>query len=112
MVLWSRLVVINEDSTKVSMMDAKVVKSTFAAHFKLLSGQAPETEEERIKMSNFPYASFIGKLTYAMVCSRPDLAHSVSVVSRFIGKPGKARPQESSKLSVISKAPSVYEKGS
>ena len=26
---------------------------------------------------------------YAMVCTRPDLAHAVSVVSRFMGKPGK-----------------------
>ena len=26
---------------------------------------------------------------YAMVCTRPDLAHAVSVVSRFMGEPGK-----------------------
>ena len=26
---------------------------------------------------------------YAMVCTRPDLAQSVSVVSRFMGEPGK-----------------------
>jgi len=26
---------------------------------------------------------------YAMVCTRPDLAHAVSVVSRFMGEPSK-----------------------
>ncbi|CAO2820788.1 unnamed protein product [Amaranthus hypochondriacus] len=26
---------------------------------------------------------------YAMVCTRPDLAHAVSVVSRFMSQPGK-----------------------
>jgi len=26
---------------------------------------------------------------YAMVCTRPDLSHAVSVVSRFMSKPGK-----------------------
>lgn len=26
---------------------------------------------------------------YVMVCTRPDRAHAVSVVSRFIGDPGK-----------------------
>jgi len=26
---------------------------------------------------------------YAMVCTRPNLAHAVSVASRFMGEPGK-----------------------
>ncbi|GJS21580.1 retrovirus-related pol polyprotein from transposon TNT 1-94, partial [Tanacetum coccineum] len=32
----------------------------------------------------------VGSLMYAMVCTRPDLAHAVSVVSRFMANPGKA----------------------
>ena len=40
-------------------------------------------------MSRVPYASAVGSLMYAMVCTRPDLAHAVSVVSRFTGQPGK-----------------------
>ncbi|XP_047334054.1 secreted RxLR effector protein 161-like [Impatiens glandulifera] len=40
-------------------------------------------------MSHVPYASAVGSLMYAMVCTRPDLAHAVSVVSRFMGDPGK-----------------------
>ena len=40
-------------------------------------------------MSRVPYASAVGSLMYAMVCTRPDLAHAVRVVSRFMGQPGK-----------------------
>ena len=40
-------------------------------------------------MSSIPYSSAVGSLMYAMVCTRPDLSHAVSVVSRFMSKPGK-----------------------
>ena len=40
-------------------------------------------------MSKVPYASAIGSLMYAMVCTRPDIAHTVRVVSRFMSRPGK-----------------------
>ena len=36
-----------------------------------------------------PYASAIGSLMYVMVCKRPDIAHAVGVMSRFIRRPGK-----------------------
>ncbi|RVX07226.1 Retrovirus-related Pol polyprotein from transposon TNT 1-94 [Vitis vinifera] len=40
-------------------------------------------------MSKVPYASAIGSLMYAMVCTRPDIAHAVGVVSRFMSRFGK-----------------------
>ena len=40
-------------------------------------------------MSNVPYSSVVGSLMYAMVCTRPDLSHAVSVVSRYMHNPGK-----------------------
>ena len=40
-------------------------------------------------MSKVPYASAIDSLMYAMVCTRPDIAHVVEVVSKFMSKPGK-----------------------
>ena len=40
-------------------------------------------------MSKVPYASAIGSLMYAMVCTRSDIAHAVRVVSRFMSRPGK-----------------------
>ena len=40
-------------------------------------------------MAKVPYSSVVGSLMYAMVCTRPDIAHAVGVVSRFLKNPGK-----------------------
>ena len=45
-------------------------------------------------MSKILYASAVGSLMYAMVCTRPDIAYSVGVVSRFLANPGKQHWQE------------------
>ena len=40
-------------------------------------------------MSKVPYASTVASLMYAMVCTRPDIAHAVGVVSMYMNNPGK-----------------------
>jgi hypothetical protein len=40
-------------------------------------------------MSHVPYASAVGSFMYAMVCTRPDIAHVVGVLSRYMSKLGK-----------------------
>jgi hypothetical protein len=40
-------------------------------------------------VSKVPYSSTIGSLMYEMVFTRPDIAHVVGVVSRYMNKPGK-----------------------
>ena len=40
-------------------------------------------------MSKVPYALAIGSLMYAMVCTGPDIAHTVRVVSRYMSNPDK-----------------------
>jgi len=40
-------------------------------------------------MSRVPYASAVGSLMYAMVCTRSDLAYTVSTISWFMSNPGK-----------------------
>eukprot|EP00253_Pinus_taeda_P010519 PITA_10519 len=49
----------------------------------------PKTQEVEEDMSRVPYASAVGSLMYAMVCTRPDIAHAVRVLSKFMSKPGK-----------------------
>lgn len=41
-------------------------------------------------MDRVPYVSLVGSLIFAMVCTRPDIAYSVGVLSRFMANPGKA----------------------
>lgn len=40
-------------------------------------------------MSRLSYDSVVGSLMYVIVCTRPDLAHAISIVSRFMGQLGK-----------------------
>jgi hypothetical protein len=40
-------------------------------------------------MSHVPYASAVGNLMYAMVCTRPDIAHAVVFLRRYMSKLGK-----------------------
>ncbi|RVX18554.1 Retrovirus-related Pol polyprotein from transposon TNT 1-94 [Vitis vinifera] len=68
---------------------AKPVSTPLGSHFKLSKEQSPKTEEEMDHMSKVPYASAISSLMYAMVCTRPDIARAVGVVSRFMSRPGK-----------------------
>ena len=71
------------------MNEAKPVSTPLGSHFKLSKEQLSKTEEERDHLSKVPYASSIGSLMYAMVCTRPDITHAVGVVSRFMSRPGK-----------------------
>ena len=74
---------------RFSMANAKQVSTPLAGHFRLSTTQCPKLTEEIQDMSNVPYASAVGCLMYAMVCTRPNLAYAVSTVSRYMAKPGR-----------------------
>ncbi|RVW99369.1 Retrovirus-related Pol polyprotein from transposon TNT 1-94 [Vitis vinifera] len=73
-----------KDLGAVKQILAKPMSTPLGSHFKLSKEQSPKTEKERYHMSKVPYASAIGSLMYVMVCTRPDIAHAVRVVSRFM----------------------------
>jgi hypothetical protein len=39
-------------------------------------------------MKAYPYASLVGTLMYAQICTRPDIAYVVGVLGRFQSDPG------------------------
>ncbi|GJT87963.1 hypothetical protein Tco_1069680 [Tanacetum coccineum] len=71
------------------MKDAETRCQPLGDHFKLSKKQAPKTEDSRRRMAKVPYASVVGSVMYAMVCTRPAIAHAVGVVSRFMSNPGR-----------------------
>ena len=71
------------------MNTCKPVSTPLAGHFKLSSNECPTSKKDKEEMMKIPYASAVGSLMYAMVCTRPDIAHAVGVVSRFLSNPGK-----------------------
>ena len=72
---------------RFNMDKAKMVSCPLANHFKLSPMQSPSTDKEKEEMKKIPYASVVGSLMYAMVCTRLDIAHAVGVVSRFLSNP-------------------------
>jgi hypothetical protein len=74
---------------RFNMQDAKPVSTLLAPHFKLSLDLCPTSDEDIKYMSRVPYSSAVGSLMYAMVYSRPDLAHAMSVVSRYMTNPSK-----------------------
>jgi hypothetical protein len=70
-------------------MEVNRVKVPIPIGVKLSADQCPKTQEEEEDMSHVLYASAVGSLMYAMVCTRPDIAHAVGVLRRYMSKPGK-----------------------
>ena len=50
--------------------------------------QCPKNQYELDQMKAVPYASAVGSLQYAQVCTRPDLAFVTGVLGRFQSNPG------------------------
>ncbi|GJT67256.1 retrovirus-related pol polyprotein from transposon TNT 1-94 [Tanacetum coccineum] len=74
---------------KFNMKDAEARCQPLGDHLKLSKKQSPKTEASRRRMAKVPYASAVGSVMYTMVCTRPDIAHAVGVVSRFMSNPGR-----------------------
>ncbi|KAK8574601.1 hypothetical protein V6N12_062291 [Hibiscus sabdariffa] len=49
----------------------------------------PSLPQERERMSQIPYASAIGSIMYAMICTRLDLSYALSMTSRYQANPGE-----------------------
>ncbi|GKE93370.1 hypothetical protein Tco_1574465 [Tanacetum coccineum] len=76
-------------SCRFNMDKAKVVSSPLTTNFKLTDKDCPSSKKNIEKMDRVPYTLAVGNLMYVMVCTRPNLAHAVGVVSRFLSNPGK-----------------------
>ncbi|KAL1223418.1 Retrovirus-related Pol polyprotein from transposon TNT 1-94 [Cardamine amara subsp. amara] len=74
---------------KFSMDQSKPVQTPMGCHFKLSSRKEEEKAETEAEMKQVPYSNAVGSLMYAMVGSRPDLAYTVGLVSRFMGSPNQ-----------------------
>ena len=55
---------------------------------KLSLSQCPYSDFEKAQMKNVPYASALGSIMYAQVCTRPDIAFTTGLLGRYQSNPG------------------------
>ena len=72
------------------MKNIKPASTRLAAHFKLSKRDYLQFNEEKLHMPKIPYPFAVGSLMYVTVRTRSDIAHAVSVISRFPSNPKKA----------------------
>ena len=65
------------------MQDSKRGFLPMSHGIKLSKSQCPTTKDERERMDKIPYASAIGSIMYAMLCTRLDVSCALSMTGRF-----------------------------
>jgi hypothetical protein len=71
------------------MWDFKPIKVSIPMGEKLTDEHCLKTQEEIEDMSRVPYASVVGHLKYAMVCTQPNISHVVGVLRIYMSIPSK-----------------------
>ncbi|GJR98548.1 retrotransposon protein, putative, ty1-copia subclass [Tanacetum coccineum] len=79
------------DMKELGIDNGNSVKMPLGGHCKLSLKDCPVRDCDVERMSKVPYANAVGSLMYLMVCTRPDIAYAVSVVSIYLANPGKNR---------------------
>ncbi|XP_062103402.1 secreted RxLR effector protein 161-like [Humulus lupulus] len=71
------------------MKGAKPASQPITNQYTLSKEQCPKTKTGEEEMSKVPYSNDVGSIMYLMVCTRPDLAHAISVLSKYMSNPGR-----------------------
>lgn len=81
---------INKVLERFKMQDCRPIDSPIAKGEGLSRRLCPKTLEEQERIKIVPYASAVGSLMYAMMCTRPDICYAVGMVSRYQSNTGQA----------------------
>jgi hypothetical protein len=73
-----------------NMQDCKKGLFPLSYDITLSKKQCPSTPNKQEKMNAIHYASSIGSIMYAMLCTRPDVSYSLSAMRRYQSNYGEA----------------------
>ncbi len=94
--LENKTTVLSQSSYIKATLEKFSMEESYAVHIPMRSKpiltkeDGPKDEKEREYMENVPYRSAIGSLSYAAVCTRPDIATAVNKLAQFCQDPGEA----------------------
>ena len=72
---------------RFSMQNSKKGLLPFRHGVPLFDDQRPKTQKEVDMMRQVPYASIVGSLMYAVLCTRPNICYLVGMVNRYQSNP-------------------------
>ena len=67
----------------ISMLNSKRVQLHVRVGVHFSREMSPNTPEERDCISKVPYASAVGSLMYAMICTRLNIYYAIGIMSRY-----------------------------
>ena len=73
---------------RLNMQSPKSASTPLPINLRQCQRDCPTFGSEAEDMKSVPYALTVGSLMYAMVATRPDIAHVVGGVNRFMHNPG------------------------
>ena len=73
---------------RFGMQNCKPGNTPVSRGDKFCLDQCPKNDHEAKQMHNIPYASAIGCMMYAQVCTRPDIAYIIGMLGRYLSNPG------------------------
>lgn len=69
---------------RFGITSAKSLNTLSLANFKPSKAMTSQSESNIEYMKKVPYSSVVGCLIYVMVCTRHEISHSISMVSRYM----------------------------
>ena len=69
------------------MHNSKPIDTPIEKGHTLSLEDCPKLEKEKREMARVPYASAVGSMMYAMLCTRPDICFTVGMVSHYQSNP-------------------------
>ena len=74
--------------TRFGMQNSKPGDTPISKGDKFSLKQCPQTDLDKNLMKDIPYASAVGSIMYAQVCTRPDIAFITGMLGRYLSNPG------------------------
>lgn len=80
---------VEELLNRFNMKQCKPADTPHQPGYYLTTQMSPSTEQQKNDMKTVPYAELVGSLNWLATTTRPDIAHSVGTLCRFISNPGR-----------------------
>lgn len=72
---------------KFKIQNYNIVKTSISKRIKLSNKMSPANHKKLDEMKFISYGQAIGSIMYAMICTKPNLAYAISLVSIYQSKP-------------------------